>query len=361
MKLLFISRAYPPIVGGLENHNHELHKALQQKIYTDSIINKKGKKALPYFMPLCALKSLFVSSNYDAIILGDGVLAPIGWLIKLFKPNTLVICIIHGLDITYKNPIYQYFWVKAFLPKIDKIITVSQATASAAIERQIDKTKLAVIPNGITQQSNATQRNRQQLEDLLQTSCQEKTILLTVGRLVKRKGVHWFINQVMPYLSDKFIYIIAGDGPDRAAINKAIIEKQLTNRVFNLGFIDNGVKNMIYANADLFIQPNIKVDGDMEGFGIAVLEANLNGLAVVGSELEGLKDSITNDQNGWLIEAENPTAFIQKIEDVSKSDLELKNAGMNAKAFSLENFCWNKLADRYIKTIDELKVDENAY
>lgn len=361
MKLLFLSRAYPPIIGGLENHNYELYQQLQKKAHTDSIINTKGKTALPFFIPYCCLKSIFLLRKYDAIVLGDGVLLCIGWLIKLISPNKPVICIVHGLDITYSNYFYQYFWINIFLPKIDKIIAVSRATADTVMDQGINKSKLEVIPNGINPLSINHPQNRKQLENILQVSCKKKTILLTVGRLVKRKGVHWFINHVMPFLNEQFIYVIVGDGSDRDSINKIIIEKNLSNRVFCLGFVDNNVKNIIYSSADLFIQPNIKVAGDMEGFGISVLEANTHGLAVLGADIEGLKDSITENKNGWLLESKNPSGFIKKIEEVTQSDFKLKQAGENARAFCLQNYCWDKIADQYIEILNKLLVEKNEH
>jgi glycosyltransferase involved in cell wall biosynthesis len=353
MKLLFLSRAYPPIIGGLENHNYELHSALQKKNHVDSIINKKGKKALPFFMPFCTVKALYSLSGYDAVLLGDGVLALVGWLIKLFRPSVPVICIIHGLDLTYSNRIYQYFWIRRFLPKMDKIIAVSHATADAAIDRGIKKSKLDIIPNGINPQCKTSPPKKKQLEGLLQTSCQGKIILLTIGRLVKRKGVNWFIKHVMPHLNNQFIYIIAGDGPEKEKINLAVKEYSLEKQVFCLGFISDDIKTILYSNSDLFIQPNIKVSGDMEGFGIAVLEANLHKLSVLGSKLEGLQDSIIHKKNGWQVEPENAKAYIRTIKTVTENPRQLSQAGINAQEFCLKTFSWDKIADIYLKTINE--------
>lgn len=355
MKILFLSRAYPPIIGGLETHNYELHLALQQKTHTDTIINRKGKNALPFFMPFCALKALYLSPAYDAIILGDGVLACIGWLIKIFRPSIPVTCIVHGLDLTFSNRIYQFFWVSKFLPRLDKIIAVSQATADVAMKRGIKKSKLDVIPNGINPlQKTNHRRNPKQLEELLQTSCKEKTIFLTVGRLVKRKGVHWFITHVMPNLDSQFIYIIAGGGPEKDIINIAIKEKKLEDRVFCLGYVNDELKTMLYSNADLFLQPNIKVSGDMEGFGIAVLEANSHKLPVLGAKLEGLQDSIIHNENGWHVEPENPKAYINTIKEITSNPHHLRQAGIKAQSFCLKKFNWDAIAKQYINKIQTL-------
>jgi glycosyltransferase involved in cell wall biosynthesis len=354
MKLLLISRAYPPVIGGLEKHNHALHEALLSKTCVEAIINRKGKKALLWFLPLATLKSLFRTHEFDVVLLGDGLLSALGWAIKLFRPNTPIICIIHGLDITYPHPVYQFFWIRLFLPKMDQIIAVSQATAETAIKNGLNASKVAVIPNGVHQLEQQPPRDRKKLDALLNISTENKIILFTIGRLVKRKGVNWFIQQVMPKIQGHCIYLVAGDGQEKAAIDNSIQEHRLEKVVHCIGFVTDELKSFLFANADLFIQPNIKVDGDMEGFGIAVLEANAYGLAVLGSNLEGLKDSITENQNGWLLEPGNATGYTKKITELAKHPIKMQQAGDNAKRFCLQHFSWDRIAEQYLEAAGKL-------
>ena len=112
MKILFISRAYPPIVGGIENQNYELGKWLGKITDVKIIANKKGKKFLPFFLPYAIVKSLIIARKYDAILLGDGVLGIVAYKLKFFYAKKPIICVIHGLDLTFKSAIYQKLWVK---------------------------------------------------------------------------------------------------------------------------------------------------------------------------------------------------------------------------------------------------------
>ena len=115
MKILFISRAYPPIVGGIENQNYELGKWLGKIADVTIIANKKGKKFLPFFLPYAIVKSLLIARKYDAVLLGDGVLGIIAYKLKFFYPKKPIICVVHGLDLTFKSGIYQKLWVNIFL------------------------------------------------------------------------------------------------------------------------------------------------------------------------------------------------------------------------------------------------------
>lgn len=132
MNLLFISRAHPPIIGGIENQNEALVRHLSTLVTCNKIINKHGKKALPLFIPWAIILGLFKLKSSDQILLGDGVTAIIGWFIKLFS-NKPVTCVLHGLDITWGNPVYQNLWVRFFFKRIDHFIAVSHSTQEIAI------------------------------------------------------------------------------------------------------------------------------------------------------------------------------------------------------------------------------------
>ncbi|HHH12286.1 MAG TPA: hypothetical protein ENJ77_00225, partial [Candidatus Moranbacteria bacterium] len=101
LRLLFLSRAWPPIIGGIENQNAALAAALAEITPTTVIANRRGKKFLPVFLPLAGLSVLLTLPRYDAILLGDGVLAPLGALVKKLSSRVKVFCVVHGLDITY--------------------------------------------------------------------------------------------------------------------------------------------------------------------------------------------------------------------------------------------------------------------
>ena len=63
-KILFIPRAYPPVVGGIERQNFEVAKALSEITEVKIIANKKGKLFLPVFLPYALIKSLIIARNW---------------------------------------------------------------------------------------------------------------------------------------------------------------------------------------------------------------------------------------------------------------------------------------------------------
>ena len=69
MKLLFISRAYPPVTGGIENQNYELSQWLPKIAEVKTIANTRGKLFLPLFIPYALIRALLLFRRYDAVLL----------------------------------------------------------------------------------------------------------------------------------------------------------------------------------------------------------------------------------------------------------------------------------------------------
>jgi len=363
-RILFISRAYPPVIGGIENQNYELSIWLSKITTVKIIANKRGRKFLPLFAPYALLRALFAIRSYDAILFGDGNLAILAWFLKLFSSKPLI-CVIHGLDINYASSslkvwyekflifLHQKLWVGIFLKKFDKFIAVGNETVRVAIEKGIEPDKVVFIPNGINPEKFYRPTERKELEKILALTLSEKKIILTSGRLAKRKGVAWFCENVMPKLPENIIYVVAGDGPNRNEITDSIIKRNLTARVKMLGFVTDEVRDTLFNTCDVFVQPNIKIAGDMEGFGISVIEAASCKIPVIAADLEGLKDAIKDCENGFLVESGNAKSYVEKITALLADDVYRKEFGERARKYVIKNYSWEKISQRYLEEIEK--------
>ncbi|HLN18846.1 MAG TPA: glycosyltransferase family 4 protein, partial [Patescibacteria group bacterium] len=293
-KILFISHTYPPIVGGVENQNYELYTWLSKIAEVKLIANKK-RWLIPFFLPYASVRALFSIRKYDAVLLGSGILANVAWLLKLFS-NKPIISVAHGLELTWDNYLYQKLWINIFIRKIDKFICVGQETVRIGKEIGIPESKLVFIPNAIDTEKFFNPCAREKLKNIVKIDVIGNKFILTSGRLAKRKGAAWFCRNVMPNLPKNYFYVIAGDGADRENIEAAIKEKNLAGRVMTLGYVTDEVRDTLFNTCDLFVQPNIKTPGDMEGFGISVIEAASCQIPVAASAIEGLKDAIKDGQ-----------------------------------------------------------------
>ncbi len=349
MKVLFLTRVHPPVTGGLENQSYNLVNNFK-KINKDCFIikNTKGKKALPFFMPYSFLKSLYLiwKNKITHLHLSDGMLALEGKWIKKFTGVKTAITI-HGLDITYQNWLYQKIIPKS-INSLDNIICVSNETKKQCIKRGISIKKIIVIPNGVNPEEFLLKGTKKELREKLSkeinVDLKNKKILLTSGRLVKRKGVEWFVNNVFSKLSKDYIYLISGEGNEKDNIQRAIEKNKLENKVFILGKTNFKTLKLLYNSANFFIMPNIHIGGNIEGFGIVAIEAGSCGLPVITSGIEGIKDAVIPGKTGWIVGEKNIEGFVDKIE---KSQLDSKKIKEEIK----KHFDWEKIAKKYLEVL----------
>jgi glycosyltransferase involved in cell wall biosynthesis len=345
MNLLYITRKYPPMVGGMEKVNLALSQELSKSVDTTLITWGRSQKYLPIVLPYFFFKAIFLipGKKIDHIHLGDGLLSPLGLILKkIFGIKTTVTA--HGLDIVFKFPAYQYIVPKC-LSKLDKIICVSSSTKDECIKRGVPRSKCSVIPWGVYPNEFKMQATRKDLERVAGLKLANKKIIITVGRLVKRKGVYWFIKNVFVKLDKNFIYLVIGEGSEKEKINELIKSLHLEDRVHLLGRISDKSLKIIYNTSDCFVMPNIKVGNDVEGFGIVAIEASSTGLPVIASNTEGIKEAIKNDQNGYLIKPES-NEWKKKIELVSNSGLLQRK---QVSSWTQRNYSWESVRDLYIR------------
>jgi len=353
-KILFITRKFPPMKGGMETAAYELFMHLQVMANVELIKWSGSNKWLPLLLPYMLLKSIYIllRDNIDAIYLQDGLLAPLGLVLKrVFSKPTIIT--IHGLDITYKNRLYQLV-IPSCVKRLDKVICVSNATKRECVKRKIPIEKASVIPNGISDKF-VIKNNKKELRDglsrKLQISLNNKKILLSVGRLVERKGYSWFIEKVIPELlrrRNDIVYIIVGGGVLRKKIRRLISKNNLEDYVFLLGKVDDEMLRILYNSSDIFVMPNIPVKGDMEGFGLVLLEAISCDLSVVASRIGGIKDVVKDGITGFLIDPYNRNGYIETINSL----LENKDTCNHFQGRQIiEIYSWEKIAKKYLKEV----------
>lgn len=353
MKIFFMTRRFPPSVGGMENFAFDLFTALSKKI--DIVLVKWGKetKSLPLILPyfLFAGFSSLVKhrKRIDIIHAQDGVLAPLGWLFsKLFRKPYIVV--IHGLDITFTNKLFQTV-VPWAVKRAEVVFCISQAAADEVVKRGCDPAKIKVIPLGITDEIFASKTEGRNKITKEWNLANDAAIILTLGRLVERKGVAWFVENCMPLLVERIpqiVYLVAGSGGEEEKIRNIIEQKNLSEHVKLLGRVSDDMMAALYNGADVFVQPNIPVAGDMEGFGKVLLEASLCELPVVASGIEGIKDAITNGSNGVLVNTKDAQAFVDEIAGFLSNPKKAEQFGKASRQFSLGKFDWATIAEEYV-------------
>jgi len=283
-----------------------------------------------------------VASAKDEVALlhiGDPVLAPLGIVARLFGLPTSVT--LHGLDVIYAGVGYPLLR-RLFLRRFDKYICISEATRRAAIEHGVPAERINVIGIGVDVPAVANSVPR------------DMNCVLFVGRLVRRKGLEWFVRDVMPGLVSRFSrlkIVVLGDGPERSRIAIAAAMAGIEDRIVWLGSQSDDVKMHWMARAAVCVMPNIAVPNDMEGFGIVALEAAAAGCPVVASDIEGLQDAVSDGESGALVPPGDVRAWLAAIDALLADAVVNRRAGERAQAHVRAHRAWGPIIDAYDRVL----------
>jgi phosphatidylinositol alpha-1,6-mannosyltransferase len=243
------------------------------------------------------------------------------------------------------------------LRRLDLAMPISGATLRAMRERTGGAPDARVIPLGVNPLALPDAASSMQIGSMLGVA-DATPVILTAGRLVRRKGVAWFVRNVLPLLRADAIYVVIGEGPEQAAIVRAAEEAGVASRVRLLGRVPDGVLAAAYARADVFVMPNVPVPGDMEGFGLVALEAAASGLPVVAAALEGITEAVRHGRNGLLVPPQDARAFVDQIECLLRlSPIQLQAMGARFATHTREHYGWDSTARQYVKAMRSVVRD----
>jgi len=309
----YVTRKFPPSVGGMETLALNTKLALDQSYGHSSVMAMtRSNPNLLWWVPVTAVRlAVDVARNRSASYLfGDALAwALFSWIPRLGRrPAFTMVC---GLDITYSNPIYR-IPVHSALRRASRVLAISSATLGEAIKAGVDPARAEVLTMGVVPEkptgtaratARAEVRKRYGLPD-------DAIVMLTTGRLVERKGVRWFVDTVMPGLDTRFHYLVVGNGAQADLIRETAEKRGVADRVHLLGYVSDDDRTFLLESSDFFIQANVPVEHDMEGFGLVVVEAAQAGLLTVAAPIEGLADSVRPDVTGVTIPSGDGPAWV---------------------------------------------------
>lgn len=345
IKLLCISRRYYPSLGGMSTFCSAIFPRINKDDFEVTLlVLGKSQIHLCWFFPYVIFYLICNARKYDAIFVGDLLMCLTGNVCKKISPKTKRLVAVHGLDITYANRMYQWYIRKYAKDSFDIYACNSDATKQLLTDRGIYKT--LTIPLGVNKDRyNGLKRNKKEFLSKYGKN-EDSDIILTAGRLVKRKGVNWFVRNVVPCFPDNVIYLIVGNGSDCELIKQSIREKNLEKKVLMITDASEKELNICYMNADVFVMPNIKVENDMEGFGLVAIEASLAGNMVIAANVDGISTAVIEGKNGYLVECQNKDAFLGKIRDIL-GERNKEKLRYEVSLFTMKKFDWSIVVKQY--------------
>jgi glycosyltransferase involved in cell wall biosynthesis len=378
-EILVVTHKYPPSIGGMQKQSYELIKNLQSFTIVHKIIfSGKYPKAL-FFISVVPriLLMTWRRPSIKVIHANDGLMAlfltPLLWLTRKKLAAT-----VHGLDVIFKVGLYQ-FWLKNFLSRFTFVIAVSEETRQECIKRNIPAERACYVPNGfepiLSPQSNEEMYST--VKERFGVTDNNTSLIVSIGRPIKRKGFVWFTKAVLPLLPSNVLYVIVGPreknmkwitwlsktihpsvfeklshlfgfGMEALELDQLVKSHAYTGRVLFTGRLPQPALDQLLLHADLFAMPNLHVDGDYEGFGLVALEAASNGLVCLAAEVDGIPSAVKNDFNGLLLPSGEALAWSKKIDSLLTDKQQLAALGQRFKRnIEKEMFTWSDMARAY--------------
>lgn len=345
-RLWYITRKFPPDRGGMQRLSFHIADELAALAPLTLVRWRRGQWGLPLFA-LWALARLswgLLRGQVRVLLLGDPVLSvlavPARWA------GVPVAVVVHGLDVTYPHRLYRRYLQRFFWRRFDLYVCISRFVHDVLRGHGVAQARCALIHPGVGPppfSAPAPVRTQRRL--------------LILGRLVRRKGVLWFVREVMPRLLEQSVQWhldVVGDGPDRAETEEAMKRHGLGEYVSLHGEVDETTKFRLLAQSDLVLMPNHRVEGDPEGFGLVALEANMSRRYVLAADLEGLQDAISEPVTGRLLPPQDAQAWCEAIQGLCADPAALRELGERAQAQVAARSSWAGMGRRYAERLDAL-------
>lgn len=195
--------------------------------------------------------------------------------------------------------------IKWILDRSDEIVAESNNIKSNTIKYYHPNKDITVIPLGFVA-PDFKKATREDM-DLLN----KDIILISVGRLVKRKGYEWALKATSELNDPRVTYLIIGDGPEKENLKSLAKRLGVENSVRFLGYVSEDKKFQYLSVSDLYILSSLH-----EGFGVCLLEAMHCGLPIVSTDNGGHTDFLNERRNSLKVPVEDATSFARKIQEL---------------------------------------------
>src|SRR5207247_1614112 len=176
----------------------------------------------------------------------------------------------------------------------------------------------------------------------------QRPVILTVGRLQKRKGQDTMIRALhaVRRAQPQVLYAVVGDGEERASLEALVQSEGLTEHVQFLGEVNDARLLTCYRACDLFALPNRQEGKDIEGFGMVLLEAQACGKAVVAGDSGGTAETMRIPETGRVVCCDGPDALAAVVADLLADRPLLERMGRAAREWVVNQFDWSALCGR---------------
>lgn len=372
MKLLFLAWNYPPAQGGIEYVAQHVVSGLRSLGDSVRVIARYGEGVenevdvlrpsapglLRYWgFSLKAALSIPRDQRPEMLVCPGIVDAPVAWVVsRLWRRPYVVFA--HGSDLVHLGCFYRCV-SRLLFRQAARVCANSAFTRDRLLDAGVPLERIRIIHPGVQASAFAeyTQEERAAIRKKL--GVEGRQVILSVGRLIRRKGVLFFIEEVLPELiqdcPNVLYVVIGGDAADslvhhesmKELIERRVVEKGLEKHVRMMGSVDDETLIAMHHAADVFVMPVLDMDGDVEGFGIVLLEASLAQTPLVAAEVGGVPEAVGQGFAGVIVKPGKPSVFSREVRRYLQDPLRARRAGAVGRDRVLKQFDWPVIVRQY--------------
>ena len=263
-----------------------------------------------------------------------------------FAPRLLSIpsvCVGHGTEFSLGGRLSRIF-VAFLFNGFQTCVAVSHFTGRLMADCGVRTSRIRIIHNGADSSF---------FDPALVTSApdqlRDRRVLLTVGRVSKRKGQDLVLRALPDLLPDfpDLLYVVVGPCPD-PSFPSLVEDLGLGGHVLVTGEVERPRLRELFRAAHVYILASRTTPaGENEGFGISMAEAALMGLPGIGSRGCGVEEIIEDGETGILVGMEDTVAIGHAIRRLLSDEELRQRMGSRARARALEQFSWERSGREY--------------
>jgi phosphatidylinositol alpha-1,6-mannosyltransferase len=315
----------------------------EERVFDDKLkfkVYRVARRQLRFLMYVKRIALLFTHIKSADVVIASGKFSlwSVGFASLFFKRRTLAV--IHGSEVNFTKR-WLKLSIKASLKRFSTLIAVSHFTKSLVADIHPD---IRVISNGIaTEELDRSPGKKMDLAGMPQ--------LITVGNVTERKGQLNVIKQLPQLIQSypKLHYHCVGLPTQKDAFLKVARALGVDDHVSFHGRVSDEQLVSFLKSSTMFVMLSSPTPtGDVEGFGIALLEANHFGVPCIGSKGCGIEDAIKDYESGRLIGYDDTDELLSAIQTIM-SDYDAYQT--QAKAWALQH-SWQIIVKHYIEVIE---------
>mgnify|MGYP006277897853 CR=1 FL=1 len=347
MKVVMITQDFLPLSGGISRHLMNIYRkylasAEFEVIVPDCIGEESDYDDMPFkvhrtrFAPFSLgeerdqandqILEILESSSPDVVLFGYLRSHPeVAMSYRRRKPGLRSGMLIHGkeafldslVDSTHRQSKHKGYtrkeadFYRSALEGMDYIFPVSRFSGELLTSQGVNAEMIVLNPS-IQVGENV---NREEARTEVSVSS-DAYVLLSVGRLIKRKG-HKDVVEAVGELREAIPgleYVIVGDGPERRNIEELVTKRGLDDCVRVLPDITDAALHFYYSACDVFVLPCRYIPpNDVEGFGIVFLEAGAHRRACIAGNSGGVPEAVIDGRTGLLVSPGNISELADKM------------------------------------------------